>query len=642
MASASAAELSAQAAEQGVEPARAAIRLKNYADAVQRLRALADRGDAQAQYLLASLYRVGLGVKVDETQARALLLAAAEKNNAQAAYSLAMSLANVEPRDLAQAHTWVKRAADAGHPLARATLQRGALPLQFLPQKDLSASDSRRAALWLAAQQDDAALVSALVDADMLKRTDDFGRAVLSVAAQSRAEQAVIALIKRGASPDQADAFGLTPLMLAARSGHPSIVDALVRARAPLDAVDRVGNSALMHAAASGESSVVGRLLEAGADATLHNAQGWSALDWAVYADSAPTAELLRAQGLSTRRKPQRVAGSPAIPLLRASTAAGDLYKGVPDVQIAASRSSPELFRDVLQYERNANGPKTLPDGVLLSAAATGSPATIDAVFAAGGKTAAGRAADPLSWLAMRGTPAALASVLAHRKNASAGDLAPLLVAVTARRVQAVRVLLDAHADTEVRDEVGRTPLMLAAAAAQADIAGQLLSHLARMDPVDKLGRSALWYASAAGSTDIVTALLTQKGSLEVADSTGITPLAIASGRGHAAVAEALLKAGADPNAASQNSSTPLMLAAAAGHTAIVARLLAAGAGIDKQNRYGDTALIVAARSGQVDSVRQLVAAGASGNLRNADRVSAVDVANALALPAIAQLLQQQ
>jgi ankyrin repeat protein len=633
--------LHAQVAEQAIEPARAAIRLKNYADAAQRLRELADRGDPQAQYMLASLYRVGLGVQVDQAQARVLLLSAAQKNNADAAYSLATSLANEEPRDLAQARVWVKRAADGGHLRARAAVQRGALPLQFLPQKDLGDPDVRRAALWLAAQHDDAELVSALLDGEIVKQTDDFGRGVLAIASQAGAGRTVAVLLERGASPSQSDAFGLTPLMLAAQSGNERIVDTLLRARAPLDAVDRVGNSALMHAAASGNEPTIGRLLQAGANATLLNAQGWSALDWAVEADSPAAIELLRQQGLAMRRKPQRVAESPAVPLLRASSASGDLYKGLADVQIAASRSSPTLFKQVLQYERNAGRPAAMPEGVLFAAAVTGSPTMLEAVFAAGAKSSPVRPSEPLQWLAMRGKPDALATVLAHRKDVPESPVAPLLTAVTARRLQAVRVLLDAHADTEVRDASGRTPLMLAAASGQADIAGQLLSHLARMDPADKLGRTALWYASAAGSLEIVTALLTQKGVLEAADSLGSTPLAVASSRGHAAVADGLLRAGADANATTQNDSTPLMLAAAGGHTAVVMRLVAAGAKLDSQNRHGDTALILAVRAGQSETVRALLAAGASVNLRNADRVSALDVASALALPAIEKLLQQ-
>jgi ankyrin repeat protein len=631
----------AQVAVQAIEPARAAIRVKNYADAAAKLRVLADRGDPQAQYLLASLYRAGLGVRSDPAQARALMSAAAQHGHAAAAYSLAAILANEEPRDLAEARAWLERAADAGHTLARAAVERGALPLQFLPQKDLSESDARRAALWLAAQQDDRELTAALADAETLKRTDDFGRSVLAVAAQAGAARAVTLLLERGASPDQTDAFGITPLMLAARSGNATVVAALLHARAAPDVVDRVGNSALMYAAASGSEASVRSLLAGGANAAATNAQGWNALDWAVRADATAAAELLRQRGVSTRRKPQHVAGSPGVPLLRASDAAGDLYKGVPDLQVAASRSSPALFEDVLRYQRESARTTSIPEGALFAAAVTGSAATLDAVLAAGAKASAARASDPLHWLAMRGSPDALTTLLARRPDTAGDSTAPLLVAVTARRTQVVRQLLETHADTEARDANGRTALMLAAASGQADVAGQLLSHLARMDPTDKLGRTALWYASAAGATDVAKALLTQQSVLNVPDVLGFTPLAIASARGHASVTDALLAAAADPDAPTQSDTTPLMLAAGAGHAPVVAKLLAAGARVDSQNRYGDTALIVAVRAGQVETVRQLLAAGASDKLRNADRVSALDVANALVLPRISALLQR-
>jgi ankyrin repeat protein len=630
----------AQVATQSVEPARAAIRLKNYAEAIARLQPLTERGDPQAQYLLGSLHRAGLGAGEDQARGRALLLAAAQSNHAAAAYSLAMMYANEEPRDVSQARTWLKRAAEAGHPLAQAAMQRGALPLEFLPQKDLNGADARAAALWLAAQHDDAELVAALADAETLERTDDFGRGALAIAAQSGAAHAMESLLERGASPSQADAFGITPLMLAARSGNEAVVDALLRAQAPRDVVDRVGNSALMHAAASGSAPTVQRLLHAGANAALLNAQGWSALDCAIQADSQSVAELLRQQGLTTRRKPQRIAGSPSIPLQRAGNSAADLYKGMTDLQVAASRSSPALLQEVIRRDRETGRATPLPDGLLLAAAVTGSPATVEAAFAAGarvGKTSS----DPLPWLAMRGESDALATVLAHRSAVPDGPVAPLLIAVTARRAQTVRALLDAHADTEVRDDEGRTPLMIAAAAGQEDIAGLLLSHLARMDPVDKLGRTALWYASAAGSANIAAALLAQKGVLDVADQFGLTALGIASARGRDGIVDTLLKAGADVNAATRNGSTPLMLATQGGHSATIARLLSAGARVDGQNRYGDTALILAVRAGQSDTVRQLLAAGASTKLRNTDRVSALDVAGSLALAPIAALLEQ-
>jgi ankyrin repeat protein len=629
-------QASARAAADPVEPARAAIRLKEYRVAVECLQPLAARGDAQAQYLLASLYRVGLGVAVDIPQARELLVAAAERRHVGAAYSLATLLATGQPADRAAAAAWLQRAADAGHPVAAAALQRGALPLQFLPHKDLTESDALRDALWLAAQQDDVQLASLLADAAMLRRTNDFGRGVLSVAAQSGAAKTAAMLLEHGALPNQADSYGITPLMLAARSANAAVLDVLLRSKAPLDAVDRGGNSALMHAASAGRDKAVKRLLDAGASVTVLNAQGWSALDWAVESQSVAAAELLQQRGLLPRRAPQKVAGSPAVPLHRAP--AGDLYLGLTDIQVAASRSSPALLNSVLDHERAVGRTPLMPASVLLSAAVTGSPTTLDAVFAAGARAKQMRFGDPLPWLAMRGEPAALVAVLAHHRNVS-GE--PLLTAVAARRPDVVRALLNAHAGIDVVDDSGRTALMLAAASGQIDVARELLGHLARMDAVDEARRTALWYASAAGASEIVAALLAAGSAVDGIDAQGFTPLAIASAKGHAAIVDTLLRAGANANSQTGNGSKPLMLASQGGHTAVATRLLAAGARIDDQNRYGDTALIVAVRAGQIASVRQLLAAGASDNLRNADRASAFDVASALALPDIAALLQR-
>jgi ankyrin repeat protein len=429
--------------------------------------------------------------------------------------------------------------------------------------------------------------------------------------------------------------------MLAARSANEAVLDALVRAKAPLDAVDRVGNSALMYAAAEGQDKALARLLDAGANVALLNAQGWSALDWAVESQSSHAADLLRQRGLSTRRTPQKVAGSPSVPLQRAASPAVDLYRGLPDVQVAASRSSPALLTAVIEHERAAGRGSQLPDSALMAAAVTGSPSTIEATFAAGAKATPARSSDPLRWLLMRGDQDALAAVLAHQRDVSAAGGEPLLIAVTAQRLDAVKALLNSHADVEVRDSTGRTPLILAAASGQLDIARELLAHLAKTDPVDKAGRTALWYASSAGATEMVAALLATNSPIDGADTLGLSPLAIASSKGHVETVDALLRAGAGANARTRNQSTPLMLAAQGGHTAVLTRLLTAGVKVDDQNRYGDTALIIAVRAGQTASVRQLLAAGASDNLRNADRVSALDVASALALTEIAALLQR-
>ena len=62
---------------------------------------------------------------------------------------------------------------------------------------------------------------------------------------------------------------------------------------------------------------------------------------------------------------------------------------------------------------------------------------------------------------------------------------------------------------------------------------------------------------------------------------------------------------------------------------------------VDAQNEFGDTALIIASRNGSVALVQQLLRAGASTRLRNKNRASAADVAQARAFPAVAALLKQ-
>lgn len=622
-----------------VEPARAAIRVKDFRQAAELLRARANGGDARAQYLLGSLYRAGLGVAAQQAEARKLFAAAAQRGHAAAAYSLAMSLANDEPRDPEQARTWMKRAADGGHDLAKAALTRGSLPLQFLPQKDLTEASARRAALWLAIQQNESQLVTLLADAGTIDGTDEFGRGVLALAAQSGAAQVVPTLLQDGASADTADSFGVTPLMLAAAAGNTAIVDALLRAHVPLDAVDRVGNSALMYAAAAPSDAVVAQLLDAGAPTAALNAQGWSALDWAVYADAKDAAQRLRARGLTTRRIAGIVADSAAVPLRRAGGAA-DLYRHQSDLQVAAGRSSPQLLQAVLRAERAANRAGTLPAAAMFPLVVTGSVAAVESALAAG-VDEAGAPEDVLRWLSVRGDAKVLTTLLA-RGDAAGLDRASLLAsAVRAHRIDNVKALLAADTDVNGPDERGRTPLMLAAASGQPDVVIELLRQLAQANLADKHGRTALWYAAAAGNANAVDALLAAKASAEAADSAGATPLIVAAANGHDLVVASLLKAGARADTTTASGSTALMLAATGGHTVVIGQLLGAKARVDAQNRYGDTALIAATRAGRAAIVRQLLAAGASGNLRNADRATALDVASALALDDLRTLLER-
>jgi ankyrin repeat protein len=83
-----------------------------------------------------------------------------------------------------------------------------------------------------------------------------------------------------------------------------------------------------------------------------------------------------------------------------------------------------------------------------------------------------------------------------------------------------------------------------------------------------------------------------------------------------------------------------LLLAAAAGQMPIVDRLLAAQADKDAQNEFGDTALIIASRNGAVSLVKRLLAAGVATRIRNRDRATAADVAEARSFRDVLALLK--
>jgi ankyrin repeat protein len=61
---------------------------------------------------------------------------------------------------------------------------------------------------------------------------------------------------------------------------------------------------------------------------------------------------------------------------------------------------------------------------------------------------------------------------------------------------------------------------------------------------------------------------------------------------------------------------------------------------LDVQNNFGDTALIIASRRGDYGVVRTLLTAGASALLRNQDKRTAEDIAEARAFTKVAALLR--
>ena len=125
------------------------------------------------------------------------------------------------------------------------------------------------------------------------------GATALMMAARNGFPTTVAALLRLGASVDDADPAGKAPLHHAAAHGHPATAEVLLAdpQRADVDAVDGADWTPLMHAAAHGHVDVVQTLCARGANVAAQTGNGGTALMAAVRGGHAAAAEALRGFG---------------------------------------------------------------------------------------------------------------------------------------------------------------------------------------------------------------------------------------------------------------------------------------------------------------------------------------------------------
>ena len=119
-----AAAVGAPAAAGPLEDANDAYREKAYAKAAELWRTLADKGDAEAQYSLGTLYAEGKGVEQNDATAFLWFQRAANQGVAAAQYNVGASYATgagVGKNDV-DAARWFRRAADQGMAFAQLNL----------------------------------------------------------------------------------------------------------------------------------------------------------------------------------------------------------------------------------------------------------------------------------------------------------------------------------------------------------------------------------------------------------------------------------------------------------------------------------------------------------------------------------------
>jgi ankyrin repeat protein len=194
--------------------------------------------------------------------------------------------------------------------------------------------------------------------------------------------------------------------------------------------------------------------------------------------------------------------------------------------------------------------------------------------------------------------------------------------------VDAARLLVQAGWDKLARDEKGWTPAMYALQCRDANVKG-VLSRLLMVAPAARERDPwSMQNAAAHGSISVLEMLLRMGVDVNAVGPDGHRALDIACLKGDATVAKLLLEHGANPALRNDSGATPLHDAALSGNGKVVELLLAHGAEVNAVDpKSGSTPLHYAASFGRLDAVKILVGHGADASRKNAEGLTAAELA---------------
>ena len=409
------------------------------------------------------------------------------------------------------------------------------------------------------------------------------------------------------------------------------------------------------------------------ANVNAREADGTTALHWAVRADDHETAQLLIRAG--------------------ADASASNRY-GVTPLSLAAVNGSAAMIEALLEAGADPNTSAPAGETVLMTAARTGKVAAVRSLIARGadvnaregsfGETAlmwaaAENHADVSRLLVDRGADVNARSNLVDLPNVkvdfatmvvtalSRGGLTPLMFAARQGAGDAAAALAGAGANLNLTDPDGMSALVIAIINAHYDVASVLLDKGADPNVADVAGMAALYAAvdmhtldpminrpaprptGDVSAVDIVGRLLAhganvnarlkapllarQHNSGDPNLGEGASPLMRAARSGDIVLMQVLLEGGADVKLATKSGMTPLLFATGTSRrksdkAAIEAITLCLdrGADINESNANGETALHIAAA--QADSVVSFLAErGAKLDVKDRQGRTPLDVA---------------
>ena len=602
------------------------IRLRDYPEAVNRLRLLADKGNSEARYRLAGLYRSGKGVARDLVKATELYYQSAQAGfaDAQFAFAVIIEKSNDSPSSRREALRWYQKSALQGNHRAQDKLDQLRVSPETL-DRDISESD-----IFEAIQHNDKALLDSLISSGAdLNLTDRYENSTVMAALLAGWPLLAESLITETNNLGKANSFGSRPLHIASARGYRGIVSALLDNGVDINQTNSRGDTALIIAVRNNDSDLAGLLLERGADYSLANNKEQSAVDLAYTRDDPSSKALFASYGI----KPEVVNEAKAVNNLDTFKTLvnkhGARYKNWPLLNIAIELGETKVAEQIFAQKPDLR--LTDPDGnaALHVAARKGDFAMLKQLLSRGAKVNAVNSKNETALLlAVESSSLKSVNLLLQNKAdpsiATKQKTTPLETAVQNDQVQIARALLKIR----IAYPGIHAALLLAIQKKMEELSISMIQLDAQLDSLDDKQRSVLWHSAAQGLLKTTALLIgSRKIDLNAKDINGYTALAQALVNGHTRIVRLLFEHKADFAVRTNEGNNLLMLSVLSKRSDIVEFLLGRGAELDLQNNVGDTALMMAAAKAQNQIIEMLIYSGADPQLRNKDDLNAFQIA---------------
>lgn len=464
-----------------------------------------------------------------------------------------------------------------------------------------------------------AAVVGLCASAVLLAGPAAFGASALVDAARAKDTAAALALLARGAKPDEAAPDGTTALLWAVHNDDAGLVKRLLAAGADAKVANDYGATPMSEAATLGNAEIIGELLAAGADPDSPNADGQTALMEVARGSNVDAAELLIRRGASVNAHESR--------------------KGQTALMWAAAESQPAMVRTLLAHGAEVDARSTAHHW---ERRVTAEPRMKN--MPAGGFT-------PLLYAARQGCLNCARLLVGAGAKVDLEDpdgITPLLSALLNAHFDTAKYLLEAGANPNKWDWWGRTPLYAAVDYNTVPHGGRP-DHLSLDDTTSMQMIELLIRAGANPNAQLklfppYRSLRMDRGADSILDI-GTTPLLRAARASDLEAMKYLLAHGALVDLPQAGGITPLMAAAGLGASPIDTRgkfrtepeavaaaeiLTRAGSDVNAHDERGRTALHAAASHGYNDLVKFLVSHGADLRAKDADGVTPAGAAMGL------------